>query len=126
MKKFLLYLSAIMLASCVLVSCDDKPTPEPGPATPSTPKTGKEITSHLLAAVRQRSNVTLIEHFTGWQVVDSVCGALGEIDYVEDSTANTIFCIEGKLVPATEDFIERIDAKERTIYMNLPDGLLDL
>ena len=66
------------------------------------------------------------KHFTGWQAVDSVCGALGEIDYVEDSTANTIFCIEGKLVPATEDFIERIDAKERTIYMNLPDGLLDL
>lgn len=66
------------------------------------------------------------KHFTVWQVVDSVCGALGEIDYVEDSTANTIFCIEGKLVPATEDFIERIDAKERTIYMNLPDGLLDL
>jgi 16S rRNA processing protein RimM len=66
------------------------------------------------------------KHFTGWQVVDSVCGTLGEIDYVEDSTANTIFCIEGKLVPATEDFIERIDAKERTIYMNLPDGLLDL
>lgn len=66
------------------------------------------------------------KHFTGWQVVDSVCGALGVIDYVEDSTANTIFCIEGKLVPATEDFIERIDAKERTIYMNLPDGLLDL
>ena len=66
------------------------------------------------------------KHFTGWQVVDSVCGALGKIEYVEDSTANTIFCIEGKLVPATEDFIERIDAKERTIYMNLPDGLLDL
>ena len=66
------------------------------------------------------------KHFTGWQVVDAACGTLGEIVYVEDSTANTIFCIEGKLVPATEDFIERIDAKERTIYMNLPDGLLDL
>ena len=66
------------------------------------------------------------KHFTGWQVVDTVYGALGEIDYVEDSTVNTIFCIEGKLVPATEDFIERIDAKERTIYMNLPEGLLDL
>ena len=45
---------------------------------------------------------------------------------MEDSTANTIFCIDGKLVPATEDFIERIDVKERTIYMNLPEGLLDL
>ena len=66
------------------------------------------------------------KHFTGWQVVDAKAGIIGEIYYVEDSTANTIFCIDGKLVPATEDFIERIDAKERTIYMNLPEGLLDL
>lgn len=65
-------------------------------------------------------------HFTGWQVVDSTIGNVGEIDYVEDSTVNTIFCIDGKLVPANEDFIERIDAKERVIYMNLPDGLFDL
>lgn len=66
------------------------------------------------------------KHFTGWQVVDAKAGIIGEIDYVEDSTANTIFCIDGKLIPATEDFIERIDAKKRTIYMNLPEGLLDL
>lgn len=64
--------------------------------------------------------------FTGWQVTDASQGTIGTIDYVEDSTANIIFCIDGKLIPATEDFIDRIDAKERTIYMNLPDGLLDL
>ena len=66
------------------------------------------------------------KHFTGWQVVDAKVGIIGKIDYVEDSTANIIFCMDGKLVPATEDFIERIDVKERTIYMNLPEGLLDL
>ena len=65
-------------------------------------------------------------HFTGWHVTDINAGDLGDIDYVEDSTANTIFCIDGKLIPATEDFIDRIDAKDRTIYMKLPDGLLDL
>lgn len=65
-------------------------------------------------------------HFTGWQVVDAVAGKIGEIEHVEDSTANTIFFVGDKLIPATEDFIERIDAKERTIYMNLPEGLLDL
>lgn len=65
-------------------------------------------------------------HFTGWQVVDAVAGAIGEIEHVEDSTANTIFFVGDKLIPATEDFIERIDAKERTIYMILPEGLLDL
>lgn len=34
-------------------------------------ETGKEITSHLLAAARQRENITLIENFT---VVDLICG----------------------------------------------------
>lgn len=65
-------------------------------------------------------------HFTGWKVVDNIAGEIGEIEHVEDSTANTIFFVGDKLIPATEDFIERIDAKERTIYMNLPEGLLDL
>lgn len=65
-------------------------------------------------------------HFTGWQVVDAQAGPIGIIDYVEDSTVNTIFCVDGKLVPANEDFIERIDAKERIVYMILPEGLLDL
>ena len=65
-------------------------------------------------------------HFTGWKVVDDIAREIGEIEHVEDSTANTIFFIGDKLIPATEDFIERIDAKERTIYMNLPEGLLDL
>lgn len=65
-------------------------------------------------------------HFTGWKVVDDIAGEIGEIEHVEDSTANTIFFVGDRLIPATEDFIERIDAKERTIYMNLPEGLLDL
>lgn len=65
-------------------------------------------------------------HFTGWQVVDAQAGLIGIIDYVEDSTVNTIFCVDGKLLPANEDFIERIDAKERIVYMTLPEGLLDL
>ena len=65
-------------------------------------------------------------HFTGWQVVDAQAGPIGIIDYVEDSTVNTIFCVDGKLVPANEDFIEKIDAKERIVYKTLPEGLLDL
>ena len=66
------------------------------------------------------------KHFTGWTLVDVNEGVVGEIDYVEDSTANTIFCVGGKLIPATEDFIDRMDASVRTIYTNLPSGLLDL
>ena len=64
--------------------------------------------------------------FTGWHIVDATAGDLGVIEHVEDSTANTIFCIGDKLIPATEDFVERIDAAGRVIYVNLPAGLLDL
>ncbi len=65
-------------------------------------------------------------HFTGWQVIDADKGTLGEISHVEDSTANVIFCVGDFLIPATEDFIDRIDAVQRTVYMRLPEGLLDL
>lgn len=65
-------------------------------------------------------------HFTGWQIIDKTAGNLGKIDHVEDSTANVIFCMEDKLIPAAEDFIEKIDAAKRIVYMNLPQGLLDL
>lgn len=51
MKKILLYLSAFLLASCVMVSCDDKPTPDPEP-TPSKPKTGNEITMMTVAPAK--------------------------------------------------------------------------
>lgn len=47
MKKFLLYLSAVLLISCTFVACGEKePTPEP--VTPSVPKTGKDITTMTL------------------------------------------------------------------------------
>ena len=81
---------------------------------------------HSLTPEPEEDDEYTWRHFTGWQVVDAQAGPIGIIDYVEDSTVNTIFCVDGKLVPANEDFIERIDAKERIVYMTLPEGLLDL
>ncbi|MBR5466141.1 MAG: 16S rRNA processing protein RimM [Bacteroidaceae bacterium] len=66
------------------------------------------------------------KHFTGWKLIDNNSGFEGTVDYVEDSTVNTIFCIGDKLIPATEDFIEKIDPNERIVFTSLPEGLLDL
>ena len=65
MKKILLYLSAFLLASCVMVSCDDKPTPEP---TPSKPNTGNSITSISLAPSK---NAGLTAVCTGFLLFDT-------------------------------------------------------
>lgn len=65
-------------------------------------------------------------HFTGWTLIDKSAGNIGTIAHVDDSTTNILFEIGDKLIPANQAFIEKVDAKERTVYTNLPEGLLEL
>lgn len=52
---------------------------------------------------------------------------VGTIAAIDDSTANVLFELEdGRLIPATDDFITDINTKERTIKMEIPEGLLEL
>jgi 16S rRNA processing protein RimM len=46
---------------------------------------------------------------------------------VDDTTINVLFCLEdGRLIPAAEDFITRVDTDQREIEIELPQGLLEL
>lgn len=65
-------------------------------------------------------------YFTGFQVEEVEAGPLGQIDEVDDSTANVLFRIGDLLIPAVEEFIQDIDHAGRKITMKLPEGLLDL
>ena len=52
---------------------------------------------------------------------------VGTIASIDDSTANILFELEdGKLIPAIDDLIIRIDMQKRTITMQIPEGLLDI
>ena len=52
---------------------------------------------------------------------------VGTIASIDDSTANILFELEdGRLVPATDDLITDINTKDRTIKMEIPQGLLEL
>ncbi|MDR0824885.1 MAG: ribosome maturation factor RimM [Prevotella sp.] len=66
--------------------------------------------------------------FIGFSVVDKAAGKLGVIEAVDDKTLNTLFLItngdDELIIPATEDFIEKIDAKKKILYLNLPEGLI--
>ena len=66
--------------------------------------------------------------FIGFSVVDKVAGNLGTIEEIDDKTINTLFLVknddEDLIIPATEDFVEKIDAKKRILYLNLPEGLI--
>lgn len=63
-------------------------------------------------------------YFTGFSLLDEKAGLVGTIESVDDSTQNVLFRVGGRLIPAAEAWIKDIDHKERTIHMELPEGLL--
>ncbi len=70
------------------------------------------------------------DYFIGFEIVDKQVGSLGKIHTVEDSTINVLFATtfqnEELLIPANEDLISEIDHTNKKIYMNIPEGLLQL
>jgi 16S rRNA processing protein RimM len=66
-----------------------------------------------------------LEYFVGFSV-ETQQGNLGTVDNVDDSTANTLLIVGDKLIPINESLIDDIDHDKRILYMNLPEGLLDL
>lgn len=70
------------------------------------------------------------DYFIGFTVVDNARGELGEIVAVDDTTENVLFEIDyaGRelLVPAVDEFVCEIDEENHRLYMNIPEGLLDL
>ncbi|MFT3754245.1 MAG: ribosome maturation factor RimM [Paludibacter sp.] len=71
-----------------------------------------------------------LDYFAGFSLVDSVKGLVGVISEVDQTTDNVLFVIPVKndelLIPAGEEYIEEIDHEKKIIYVNLPEGLLDL
>ena len=68
----------------------------------------------------------------GFKLLDSKTGkVVGEIVSVDDSTINLLFEIKTEtggehLIPANENLIKGIDKAQRTIEVEIPDGLLEL
>ena len=64
----------------------------------------------------------------GFTIVNAADGRrVGTIASVDDSTLNTLFCLDdGTLIPAAEELIVSIDQKKKEITLRIPEGLLDL
>ncbi|MBD5180713.1 MAG: 16S rRNA processing protein RimM [Bacteroidales bacterium] len=71
------------------------------------------------------------EDLIGFKVIITDSDVAGTITDIDDNTANILFIIrtdDGKqiLIPVAEEFIESIDTENKTIEMNIPDGLINL
>ena len=79
-------------------------------------------------ALADEDDAPALALLVGFDLVEANEGRLvGRIAAIDDTTANTLFELEdGRLIPASDDLVDNIDLKQRTITMRLPEGLLDL
>jgi len=66
----------------------------------------------------------------GFDVIDQQHGNIGKIVSINDTTAQALFEIDkdGKqvLIPMNDEFIEKVDKKNKKIKVITPEGLVDL
>lgn len=66
----------------------------------------------------------------GFKIRDNSFGDVGVIKAVNDTTAQALFEVDRNgtelLIPMHDEFILELNRKEKTILMDLPDGLIDL
>ena len=68
---------------------------------------------------------------TGYEVVDKYFGKLGVVSYINDQTSQKLIFVKNKLnkefcVPMHENFIKKINHKEKTIDVIIPEELINL
>lgn len=64
------------------------------------------------------------QDLTGYTIEDKDAGVLGTIEYIDESTINTLATLDdGRLIPLHEDFITEIDEEKRILRVNLPFAL---
>jgi 16S rRNA processing protein RimM len=67
---------------------------------------------------------------SGYNVVDTIKGDIGIVDTVIDLVSNPLLRLEkdGKevLIPIFEGLIQKVDRKKKILYIQAPEGLIDL
>lgn len=79
----------------------------------------------------EQSEVEGVDYYLGFRVFDEKGDLIGTIEGVDDSSDNVLFLVmspddEELYIPATDEYIIEINDEEKTMSMDLPEGLLDL
>ncbi|WP_262732267.1 ribosome maturation factor RimM [Gaetbulibacter sp. NE] len=75
-------------------------------------------------------NKFYFHEIVGFKVEDANFGFVGTITSVNDSTAQALFEIDREgteiLIPMNDEFISKVDKANKTIFVETPEGLIDL
>lgn len=67
-----------------------------------------------------------VNFYLGYTLVDERGNEIGRITDVDDSTANVLFTVSGRLIPVAAIEVIDHDDEVRRLTVSLPDGLLDI
>jgi 16S rRNA processing protein RimM len=91
---------------------------------------GKEGYYPVAYADEDAEEVESWDDYLDYEVIDATAGTLGKIVDVDDSTSNVLFVVhDGErewLIPVADDYFTDVDEEARCLYVDLPEGLLDL
>ncbi|MGG8495323.1 ribosome maturation factor RimM [Tenacibaculum sp. TC6] len=66
----------------------------------------------------------------GFKIVDATFGEVGQLKEINDTSAQPLFVVDrdGKdvFIPMIDDFIKKVDKKNKTIEVTTPEGLISL
>lgn len=79
---------------------------------------------------RKKADLYVEDDFTGFTLLDEKLGNIGTVEAIEEYPnqllIRTTYKGQEVLIPAVEAFIEEINEAKQTIYLNLPEGLLEI
>lgn len=91
---------------------------------------GCELYLPLSFLPKLEGNKFYFHEVIGFSMHDGVHGNIGTITGVNDTTAQALFEVEkqGKqlLIPITDEVVTKVDRNHKTIFVNTPEGLIDL
>lgn len=91
---------------------------------------GLDIYLPLELLPKLKGNKFYFHEVTGFTVIDTVAGELGPIEKVLEYPGQALFQIfsSGRevLIPIRDELIEKVDRRSKTIFINAPEGLIDL
>ena len=91
---------------------------------------GSHLYLPLAALPKLTGNQFYYHEIIGFTVEDACFGKVGTITSVNDSTAQALFEINRDekeiLIPINDQFIKKVDRAAKTIYLEVPEGLIEL